>query len=73
MKEIKRIQCRGDDGRDYTVIEYGHMVVHNRTSGAKSEAVGSIEYLLSDGRHVNIGHENGTFQILQCNTILRAL
>jgi hypothetical protein len=71
-KEIGRHDCRGDSGRQYTVVEYQNYRRFQPLNGPAQDVPGTKELFLSDGRDVNFIDEN-TFQIVLTDEIVRKI
>jgi hypothetical protein len=71
-KEIARYQCIGDSGREYTVIEFQHIIRTQLKSGPPQDVLGTKECFLSDGRDVNFVDDN-TFQIVRTDEFVRKI
>jgi hypothetical protein len=71
-KEIDRYRCIGDSGREYTVIEYQHIIRTQLKSGPPQDVPTTKEWFLSDGRDVNFIDDN-TFQIVLTDEFIRKI
>jgi hypothetical protein len=52
-KETDRYRCIGDSGREYTVIEYQHIIRTQLKSGPPQDVPATKEWFLSDDQDVN--------------------
>jgi hypothetical protein len=71
-EEINRYRCIGDSGREYTVIEYQHIIRTQLKSGPPQDVLGTKEWFLSDGQDVNYIDDN-TFQIVLTDEFVRKI
>jgi len=71
-KEINRYRCIGDNGREYTVIEYQNVIRTQLKSGPPQDVLGTKDWCLSDGGEVNFADEN-TFQIVLTDELVRKI
>lgn len=70
--EIGRYRCRGDSGREYTVVEYQNYRRFQPVSGPAQNVPTTKEMFLSDGRDVNF-IDDDTFQIVLTDEVIRTI
>lgn len=67
LVEIKRVKCRGEAGRTYTVV-YRQKIINDARYG---KAKGSIDLVTTEGEHVNL-LDDGRYQLVMTDEILIA-
>jgi hypothetical protein len=72
-REVNRFEALGVGGKRYTVIERRTVIVHRSLRGPPQEVLGSRSFSLSTGGDVNPSKDEGVFQILDTNEIIRAM
>lgn len=76
IREIERIECEGEDGLVYTVIEYQEFRQIRTLDGKVSEVPGMKQANLTDGSHVNVSTEaDGTtiYKSLKNDIVMRRI
>lgn len=72
MEEVKRIECRGENGSRYTVVVYQRVVTHRPLSGSAQSRKGSFDLRLDDGRHVTaLNDQLNTFKLIDTGEVIR--
>lgn len=72
MREVERFQCRGDSGRDYTVVARARQVSFQPLSEPAQYRDGPLDLVLSDGSDVTpVDHSNGVYRIVMTDEIIR--
>lgn len=72
LKEVARYRCRGERGREFTVIERRHVISPRAISGHLEPALGTATLTTAAGQDVN-ELDDGSFQIVLTDEILRKI
>ncbi|WP_395543270.1 hypothetical protein [Neotabrizicola sp. sgz301269] len=72
MKEvIERFTCRDDDGQTYDVLKRQNISTYQPISGPPRRVKGTIDFVLSNGMHLNASDDETEFTIVQTDKKIR--